>query len=180
MNPTPSKDPYGAFWGIVSALAVFVLLLILCVSIWQPGGRSDPTRQLVAWAAGGIVLGVVMIGLYVPYKLDRQNVMQSSTSTPKRPPIVGVIAIVCAVSPWLGIAARLLAARTWTIACVGAVLWSTNCAGLWHLHRLPEIGGKRSLGVSVLVWTLTFVPLFTATAAATNWVLSRYSVLTVH
>jgi len=179
MNPTPSKDSYGALFRIVGTLAVLALLGILCVSIWQPSGLSDQTRQLIAWAAGGIVLGVVVIGVYVSYKLGRRNLMQLPASTPKRPPIVIVIAIIGAVSPWLGIAARLLGTRTWTIASIGAVLWSANCAGLWYLHRLPEIRGKRSLGISLLVWTLTFVPLFAATAAATNLVLNRHSAVTV-
>lgn len=179
MNPTPSKDPSGTLFRIVGALAVLALLGILYVSIWQPSGLSDQNRQLIAWAAGGIVLGVVLIGLYLSYRLGRRNLMQLPASTPKRPPIVIVIATIGAVSPWLGIAARLLAARAWTIACIGAVLWSANCAGLWYLHHLPEIKGKRSLGISLLVWTLTFVPLFAATAAATSLLLNWHSAATV-
>lgn len=173
MNLTLGKDPYGHRFRVVAALAVLVLLGILCVSIWQPSGLSDQTSHLIAWAAGGIVLGVVVIGLYVSYKLGQGNLMQLSASTPQRPPIVIVIAIIGAVSPWLGIAARLLTTRTWTIAYIGAVLWSANCAGRWYLHRLLEIRRKGSLGVSLLVWTLTFVPLFAATAAATNLLLNR-------
>jgi len=174
MNPTSSKDSYGSLFRVVGASAVLALLVILCVSIWEPEGLNDRTRQQMAWAAGGIVLVVVVVSVYASSQLGRRNLMQLTAPTPKSQPIAIAIAIAGAVSPWLGIAARLLTPRIWTMAYIGAVLWSANCAGLWYLHHLPETRGKRSLGVSLLVWTLTFVPLFTATAAATNLVLTRH------
>jgi hypothetical protein len=52
-----------------------------------------------------------------------------------------------------------------------------SCAAIWFLHwflrRLPDIEGTRNLGVSILVWTLVFVPLFVCTAAATDFILRR-------
>jgi hypothetical protein len=177
MNPTPGKDSYGTLFRIIGASAVLALLGILCVSIWQPSGLSDQNRQVIAWAAGGIVLGVVLTGLYLSW-LGQRNRMHSPSTT-RRPPLVIVIVIIGAVSPWLGIAASVLAARTWMIAYIGVVLWSANCAGLWYLHRMPDMKGKKSLGISLLVWTLTFVPLFAATAAATSLILSRHSAGTV-
>jgi len=77
------------------------------------------------------------------------------------------------LSPWLGVGARLLTRNPWTIAFMGSILWLANCASLWYLHRLPAVKGKRSLGVSILVWTFVFIPLFSATAAATGLVTHR-------
>jgi hypothetical protein len=94
---------------------------------------------------------------------------------PKRrlPPTVIAIAVLPALSPWLGFGARLLTANKWSIAVIGAILWLASCAAIWFLHRLPDIKGTRNLGVSILVWTLVFVPLFICTAAATDLILRR-------
>jgi hypothetical protein len=91
----------------------------------------------------------------------------------KLPPTVVAIAAVPTVSPWLGFGARLLTEKPWYIAGVGAILWLASCTAIWYLHRLPEMKGKRSLNVSILVWTLTFIPLFVCTAAVTNLILRR-------
>ena len=167
----PSKDAYGVLFRVVAVVAIVSLLGILALSLWPPIGLSDRTKQLIAWVAGGIVLAVVVVGTYISSKLGRWNSSRSTKATQKLPPIVIVIAIVGSVSPWLGIAVRLLTPRTWIVALVGAVLWSANCGGLWYLHRSPGIKGKRSLGVSILVWTIAFAPLFVASTAATAWVI---------
>ena len=83
------------------------------------------------------------------------------------------IALVPTLSPWLGFGARLMRENKWNIACIGAVLWVASCAAIWFLHRLPDIKGKRNLGVSILVWTLVFVPLFISTAVATDFIIRR-------
>jgi uncharacterized membrane protein YecN with MAPEG domain len=77
------------------------------------------------------------------------------------------------LAPWLGIVARLLTANPWRIGLFGMILWFGGGASAWYLHRSPEIARKGSLGVSVLVWILTFVPLFTSTAFATGMVIGR-------
>ena len=83
------------------------------------------------------------------------------------------IAFVPALSPWLGIVARVLTANPWRIGLVGMVLWFAGGASLWYLHFCPEVARKRSLGASILVWTLTFVPVFASTALATGMVIGH-------
>jgi hypothetical protein len=87
--------------------------------------------------------------------------------------LVIALAVVPAFSPFLGIAARLATAEPWMIAAVGAGLWCVNCAVIWYFHSLPEIKGQRSFGVSMLVWTLVFIPTFFITAALTGLVVQR-------
>jgi hypothetical protein len=86
----------------------------------------------------------------------------------KPPRIAMAIAFAPMVSPWLGSVARLLTARPWNIALIGVGLWLASCAAMSYLQRFPEVAKGRNLGVSILVWTLTFVPLFTVTALATG------------
>jgi hypothetical protein len=69
----------------------------------------------------------------------------------------------------------MLSANPWDIALIGAILWLISFAAFWYLHHLPEMVGKRSLSFSILLWTLTFVPLFTASAIATGLVIHRLS-----
>jgi hypothetical protein len=83
------------------------------------------------------------------------------------------IAFVPVLSPWLGIVARLLTADPWRIGLVGIVLWFAGSASFWYLHLSPEVAEKRSLGISILVWTLTFVPVFGGTAFATGMVIGH-------
>jgi hypothetical protein len=83
------------------------------------------------------------------------------------------IAFVPVLSPWLGIVARLLTANRWRIGLFGMVLWFASSASLWYLHRSPEVERKRSLDVSILVWTLTFVPIFGSTALVTGMVIGH-------
>jgi hypothetical protein len=77
------------------------------------------------------------------------------------------------LSPWLGIVARLLTANPWRIGFFGLGLWLASIAALWYLHRDPEVPRKRSLGVSILVWTLTFVPIFVSTDLVTGAIIGR-------
>jgi hypothetical protein len=93
--------------------------------------------------------------------------------THKLPPTVIPIAGVPALSPWLGFGARLLTANKSSIAVMGAILWLASCVAIWFFHRLPDIKGKRSFGVSILVWTLVFIPVFVCTAAATDLIIRR-------
>jgi hypothetical protein len=84
-----------------------------------------------------------------------------------------VVAIVAGLLPWLGIVARLLTANPIRIAVIGLMLWFAGCAAAWYLHLPPEVARKRSLGVSLLIWTLTFVLVFACTALATGVIISH-------
>jgi hypothetical protein len=79
-------------------------------------------------------------------------VISSTDQEPSRPARKYMtIAVVTGLLPWLGIVARLLTANPLRISFVGIFLWS---ASLDYLHLPPEVAGKRSFGVSLLVWTL--------------------------
>jgi hypothetical protein len=84
------------------------------------------------------------------------------------------IAFVPMLSPWVGgIVARLLTADPWRIGLVGVVLWFASCTSLWYLHRPPEVARARSLGATIFVWTLTFVPVFAVGAIATGMIIGH-------
>lgn len=110
----------------------------------------------------------------MPVRADVVELVESHVQMSPKPPRKYIaIAIVPALAPWLGIVARLLTANQWHIALVGVVLYVAGGASIWFLHRSPEIVQKRSLGTSIFVWTVTFVPLFAGTAAATGTVVSH-------
>lgn len=84
------------------------------------------------------------------------------------------VALVPALSPWLGVAARVASADPWHITFIGITLWILSLGAIWHLYQSPEIAGKRSLVDSVVLSTLTFVPTFTGTALATGVIIRRW------
>jgi uncharacterized membrane protein YecN with MAPEG domain len=84
------------------------------------------------------------------------------------------IAFVPMLSPWVGgIVARLLTAEPWRIGLVGVVLWFASSTSLWYLHRPQEVARARGLGATILVWTLTFIPMFAIGAIATGMVIGH-------
>jgi hypothetical protein len=101
--------------------------------------------------------------------------MTSSTDQESfRPPRKYIaVAVVATLLPWLGIVARLLTADLLRITFIGLILWFAGCASVWYLHLPPEVARKRSFGVSLLIWTLVFVPVFASTALATAMIVRR-------
>jgi hypothetical protein len=91
---------------------------------------------------------------------------------PSRPPREYMtIAVVTGLLPWLGVVARLLTANP--SALLGYFSGLQGSASLYYLHLPPEVAGKRSFGVSLLVWTFVFVPVFASTAWATGMIIRR-------
>jgi hypothetical protein len=84
------------------------------------------------------------------------------------------VAVVAGLLPWLGIVARLLTANPLRITFIGIILWVAGCASVWYLHLPPKVARKRSFGVSLLIWTLTFVPVFVCTALGTGMIISHF------
>jgi hypothetical protein len=83
------------------------------------------------------------------------------------------VSIVPALSPWLGIGARLLTANPVIIALIGVFLWTFGCAWFWYLYRSARVNPRGGFGVSILVWSFMFAPLFAVTALATNSLINR-------
>jgi len=96
--------------------------------------------------------------------------VQTSLKPPRK---VVAVALLPALFPWLGIVARLITQNPYSICLIGAFLYCTALASFVYLFRFPEVAKKRSLGVSILVWTLTFIPIFAVTALLTGIVLNR-------
>jgi hypothetical protein len=65
----PAKSPYQRPFRIFAAVAVILLLVTLCISIWTPSGLSDETRKMLAWIASAIVLAGVVAGYWLAFKL---------------------------------------------------------------------------------------------------------------
>jgi hypothetical protein len=66
----PSQSPYQRPFRIFAWVAIILLLIILCVSIWTPEGLSDQTRKVLAWIASAIVLSGVVAGYWFAFKLS--------------------------------------------------------------------------------------------------------------
>ena len=99
----------------------------------------------------------------------------SAERVPSRPPRKFMAAAgVAGLLPWLGIVARLLTANPLRIIFIGLILWFAGCASLWYMHLPPEVARERSFGVSLLIWTLTFVPVFACTAMGTGMIISHF------
>lgn len=110
----------------------------------------------------------------MPVPADVAELIESHVQMSSKPPRKYIaIAIVPVLAPWLGIVARILTANQLHIGIVGIVLYVAGGASIWYLHLSPEIAPRRSLGVSIFIWTVTFVPLFVGTAAATGIVISH-------
>jgi hypothetical protein len=84
------------------------------------------------------------------------------------------VAVAAGLLPWLGIVARLLTANLLRITFIGIILWVAGCASLWYMHLPPEVARERRFGVSLLIWTLTFVPVFACTAMGTGMIISHF------
>lgn len=84
------------------------------------------------------------------------------------------MSIVPSLSPWFGIGARVLTANPLVIILIGVVLWVFGCFWFWYLYRSTRVtAAEGGVGTSILLWTFMFVPLFAATALATNSFIDR-------
>jgi hypothetical protein len=97
--------------------------------------------------------------------------ISSTDQEPSRPPRKYMKIAVTGLLPWLGIVARLLTANP--SALLGYFSGLKGSASLYYLHLPLEVAGKRSFGVSFLVWTFVFVPVFASTALATGMIIGR-------
>jgi hypothetical protein len=83
--------------------------------------------------------------------------------------------ILLAMFPWMGIIARLVTPAPQMIALIGALLWLVAFFAFRYLLRTRAVSkGGRDFGAGMLVWTLSFVALYLATALMTGAALSRY------
>ena len=73
----PAQSPYERPFRIFSWVAVILLLIILCISIWTPAGLSDETRKMLAWVASAIVLAGVVLGYWLAFKGGLWKLKQS-------------------------------------------------------------------------------------------------------
>ena len=64
----PAQSPYQRPFRIFAGVAIILLLVILCIAIWTPAGLSDETRKILAWVAGAIVVGAVVVGNRMAFK----------------------------------------------------------------------------------------------------------------
>ncbi len=71
------QSPYERPFRIFSWVAVILLLIILCISIWTPAGLSDETRKMLAWVASAIVLAGVVLGYWLAFKGGLWKLKQS-------------------------------------------------------------------------------------------------------
>ena len=77
--------------------------------------------------------------------------------------------------PWMGIIARLVTRDPRAIALIGVFLWLVAFFTFWYVFKTraaSKDGGD--FGTGMLVWTLSFVAFYVATALATGAVLTRY------
>jgi len=82
-------------------------------------------------------------------------------------------ALATGISPFLGIVVGLLTAKPWIIVTAGVIIWCLGSAFFFYMCRLPAVHGKRSIGTSLLIWSLTFAPTFAITAIVTRFFLHR-------
>jgi hypothetical protein len=64
----PARSPYERPFCIFAWVAIILLLIILCLSIWTPAGFSDETRKVIGYGAGAIVVAAIVIGNYFSIK----------------------------------------------------------------------------------------------------------------
>lgn len=82
-------------------------------------------------------------------------------------------ALIPGLSPWLGVAVGFLTSDLRKIALVGASLWVCGGALLWAYSRISSVESGRKTVITLLVWTLQFIPLYLATALATSAIKNR-------
>jgi hypothetical protein len=73
----PAQSPYQRPFRVSSWVAVILLLIILCISIWTPEGLSDEIRKMLAWVASAIVLAGVVLGYWLAFKVGLWKLKQS-------------------------------------------------------------------------------------------------------
>ena len=82
-------------------------------------------------------------------------------------------ALIPGLSPWLGIAVGLLTSDLRKIAGIGVILWMCGGTLLWLYSRIAAVRPEPKPAITLLVWTLQFIPLYIAAALASGFIRSR-------
>jgi hypothetical protein len=96
VHEMPSQSPYQKLFRIFASLVIALFSGILYVSIWTPVVMTDQTRTVLGWAAGGLLVAAVLIGMRLGLKqsvwnlrrgyrveLSAGKIIQSWPGTPK-------------------------------------------------------------------------------------------------
>jgi hypothetical protein len=78
-----------------------------------------------------------------------------------------------ALFSWLGIPVRLFTPNPWTIALVGALLWTLGVSVYWFYYRSHRVAKEQSLAITTTLWTLQFAGQYAVVALVTNAFLHR-------
>lgn len=174
---------------IVCRRSAYGTLKDYCLIMRSPGepdqilwsGEGGISRRYWERTAGEIQQQYGLKTRLVTQSVNEQGVQEASwTAAPHKrdgentiPRKAIAVAVLPMIFPWLGIAARLITPNPYRICEIAAFLWCVAILSFSYLHRFPEFGKKRSLAISIIVWTLTFLPTFAATALITGIMMNR-------
>jgi hypothetical protein len=79
-------------------------------------------------------------------------------------------ALLPGLSPWLGIPVGLLTSDLRKIVVIGLILWMCGGTLLWLYSRIAAVRPEPMPAITLLVWTLQFIPLYIAAALATGFI----------
>jgi hypothetical protein len=81
------------------------------------------------------------------------------------------LALVPSLTPFLGIPVRLFTGDTKIIALMGFVLWFLGVVAYWlvfRINRTSSISKDQSLPLTLLVWTMTYIPFYLIAVVGTR------------
>jgi hypothetical protein len=80
-----------------------------------------------------------------------------------------------AFSPFFGIAVGMLTRNPRTIAATGVLIWVIDAIVYWYIFRTMKPAEGRNLTTTLFVWTVQFVPFYTAMVFLTGIIMRNYS-----
>jgi hypothetical protein len=78
-----------------------------------------------------------------------------------------------ALSPWLGVGARLVTSNPRTIVLFGAVLWLISSAVFRYIYRTQQVSKKETPALAIFVWSVQFVSFYSVAVLVTGGVMNR-------
>ena len=81
------------------------------------------------------------------------------------------VAIGPALSPWLGIAVRVITANPTAIVLTGVLLWLIGSGAFLYIYRTQPVSKEQSSVAAILLWTFQFTLLYAATVLITGTVM---------
>jgi len=168
------KSAYGAFDGY------YILLRTPGASdqvLWKESSAIGVSRRYWARIAGEITQNNGVNTRLIQQRITAEG-LQETDWTPRlnRSSWKTVrLLIGLAVFPWMGIIARLVTRDTRAIALIGVLLWLVAFFTFWYVFKnRPVSKGANDFVAGMLVWTLSFVAFYVATALVTGAVLTRH------